>query len=153
MKASKPFAARKISSSVKRRWRKVTSVQSLAYLLYLERRETAVDNERITVPRMKAILSEIRSRFDSFYGPRLMNILLYGSHSRGEAEPGSDIDILVVLRGPVDPGREIAGTGEMVAEMSLRFGEVISCVFVDEDQFLNRNGPLLRNVRKEGIPL
>jgi predicted nucleotidyltransferase len=112
-----------------------------------------VDNERITVPRMKTILSEIRTRFDSFYGQRLMNILLYGSHSRGEAEPGSDIDILVVLRGPVDPGREISATGEMVANMSLRFGEVISCVFVDEDQFLHRNGPLLRNVRREGIPL
>ena len=104
-------------------------------------------------PRMKAILSEIRTRFDSFYGPRLVNILLYGSHSRGEAEPGSDIDILVVLSGPVDPGREIAATGEMVSEMSLRFAEVISCVFMDEDQFLQRNGPLLRNVRKEGIPL
>jgi predicted nucleotidyltransferase len=117
------------------------------------RKQEGEEGDKKLVPRMKAILSEIRSRFDSFYGPRLMNIMLYGSHSRGEAEPGSDIDILVVLRGPVDPGREIAGTGEMVSEMSLRFGEVISCVFVDEDQFLHRNGPLLRNVRREGIPL
>ena len=112
-----------------------------------------MDNERIMIPRIKSILSEIRSRFDTFYSQRLINILLYGSHSRGEAEPGSDIDILVVLRGPVDAGREISATGEMVAEMSLRFGEVISCVFVDEEQFLHRNGPLLRNVRREGIPL
>jgi len=112
-----------------------------------------VDNERIMIPRIKSILSEIRSRFDTFYSQRLINILLYGSHSRGEAEPGSDIDILVVLRGPVDARREISATGEMVAEMSLRFGEVISCVFVDEEQFLHRNGPLLRNVRREGIPL
>jgi predicted nucleotidyltransferase len=104
-------------------------------------------------PKLKTILSEIGSRFGSFYGKRLLNILLYGSHSRGEADPGSDIDILVVLRGPVDPGREISATGEMVSELSLRFGEVISCVFIDEDQFLHRNGPLLRNVRREGIPI
>lgn len=103
--------------------------------------------------KIQTILPEIRSRFDSFYGPRLINILLYGSHARGDAEAGSDIDILVVLRGPVDPGEEIARTGEIVADLSLRFGEVISCVFMDEDQFLHRNGPLLRNVRREGIPV
>ena len=103
--------------------------------------------------KIQPILPEIRSRFDSFYGLRLINILLYGSHARGDAEAGSDIDILVVLRGPVDPGEEIARTGEIVADLSLRFGEVISCVFMDEDQFLHRNGPLLRNVRREGIPV
>ncbi len=102
---------------------------------------------------IQSILAEIRSRIEAFYGPRLNNILLYGSHARGDAEAGSDIDILVVLRGPVDPGKEIARTGEIVADISLRFGEVISCLFMDEEQFLHRNGPLLRNVRREGVPV
>ena len=89
-------------------------------------------------PKIQTNLAEIRSRFEAFYGPRLIKILLYGSHARGDAEPGSDIDILVVLRGPVNPGEEVARTGEIVADLSLRFGEVISCVFMDEEQFNHR---------------
>ena len=104
-------------------------------------------------PKIQTILSEIRSRFESFYGPRLVKILLYGSHARGDAEPGSDIDILMVLRGPVNPAGEIASTGRIVADLSLHFGEVISCVFIDEDQFMHRSGPLLRNVRRDGVAI
>jgi predicted nucleotidyltransferase len=103
--------------------------------------------------KIKTIMAEVRSRFESFYGPGLIKIMLYGSHARGDAEPGSDIDILVVLRGPVDSGEEIARTGGIVADLSLRFGEVISCVFIDEEKFMHRNGPFLRNVRREGIAI
>lgn len=102
-------------------------------------------------PKIQTNLAEIRSRFEAFYGPRLIKILLYGSHARGNAEPGSDIDILVVVRGSVNQGEEIAKTGGFVSEPSLRFGEVISCVFMDEDQFKHRNGLFLRNVRRESI--
>lgn len=47
--------------------------------------------------------------------------MLFGSYARGDAEPGSDIDVLVVLHGDVNPGEEIARTGEMVADISLRY--------------------------------
>jgi predicted nucleotidyltransferase len=84
-------------------------------------------------------------------GERLVRMVLYGSQARGDAEPGSDIDILVVLQGPVQPGDEIARTGGIVTDLSLQFQAVISCVFMDEDRFLHRSGPLLRNIRREGI--
>lgn len=104
-------------------------------------------------PKVQAIMDKLRRRFEMVYGPRLERMILYGSHARGDADPSSDIDILVVLRGPVNSAEEIARTGEFVADLSLRFGEVISCVFFDEEQFLHRNGPLLRNIRREGIPV
>jgi predicted nucleotidyltransferase len=66
---------------------------------------------------------------------------------------GSDIDVLVVLKGPVSVGDEIAQTGGIVSELSLEFNETICCVFMHEDRFLTRNGPFLRNVRREGIPI
>ncbi len=103
--------------------------------------------------KIQRILVEIHNIFAAFYGARLVKILLYGSHARGDAEPGSDIDILVVLKGPINPGEEISRTGGIVADLSLQFGEVISCVFLDEDQFLHRDGPLLRNVRREGVTI
>jgi len=97
------------------------------------------------------ILAQLRQRFVSLYGERLVKLVLFGSRARHDAEPGSDIDVLVVLKGDVSPGEEIARTGHIVADLSLRFDETICCLFVDEHYFATRNGPLLRNVRREGI--
>jgi predicted nucleotidyltransferase len=101
--------------------------------------------------RIQSILNELRQRLQVLYGPRLVKIILYGSQARGDAEPGSDVDVLVVLRGAVQAGEEIQRAGDTVADLSLRFNEVITCVFVDEQRFVSRNGPFLRNVRREGI--
>ena len=101
--------------------------------------------------RVQPILNELRQRLETLYGPRWVKIIGYGSQARGDAEPGSDIDVLVVLQGVVQPGEEIQRTGAAVADLSLRFNEVINCVFVDEHRFVTRNGPFLRNVRREGI--
>jgi predicted nucleotidyltransferase len=99
------------------------------------------------------ILAELRLRFDALYGERLVQMIFFGSHARGDAEPGSDIDVLIVLKDPVQPGEEIGRTIDIVAELSLQQNEVISCVFIGEDRFRHRYGPLLRNVRKEGITI
>jgi predicted nucleotidyltransferase len=80
-------------------------------------------------------------------------MILFGSQARGDAEPGSDIDVLVVLKDPVHPGEEIHRTIDIVAALALQHKEVISCVFMGEDRFTYRQGPLLRNVRREGIAI
>lgn len=103
--------------------------------------------------KLKAILAELRSRFEEIYGARLVKMVLFGSQARGDAVAGSDIDVLVVLRGEVNPGDEIERTGDIVTDLSLQNDELISCLFMDEDRFTLRNSPLLRNIRKEGIPL
>ena len=100
---------------------------------------------------LKILLAELRRRFEVLYGTRLVRLVLFGSQAREEAESGSDIDILVVLQGRVEPGEEVARTGEIVTALSLRFDTVISCVFMEEERFNKRNGPLLRNIRREGI--
>lgn len=99
------------------------------------------------------ILSKLRERLKEIYGPRLVRLVLFGSQARGDATAGSDLDVLVVLQGPVDAGLEINRTGGVVAELSLAHDAVIACVFMDEERFLHRQGPFLRNVRREGITL
>src|SRR5919108_3487961 len=93
-------------------------------------------NEKVTT-----ILPELRGRLEALYSERLVRMVLFGSQARGDAEPESDIDVLVVLQGPVDPGEEIARTGEVTAWISLKHNVVISRVFVSAEQFIEQQSP------------
>jgi predicted nucleotidyltransferase len=103
--------------------------------------------------KLQTILTELHHRFEATYRERLVRLVLFGSQARGDAEPGSDIDVLVVLQGIVSPCEEIARTINDVADISLAYNEVVSCVFVSEEQFERERSPLLLNVRREGVPL
>jgi uncharacterized protein len=100
-----------------------------------------------------AILQELKNSFKSLYGERMTHLILFGSRARGDEENSSDIDILVVLEGKVSSSEEVSRTGGIVARLSLASDRVISCVFMDKEHFQQRKGPLLRNIRKEGIAL
>jgi len=103
--------------------------------------------------QLLTILTELRRRFEAFYGERLVQILLFGSQARGDATAGSDIDVLIVLKGSLNPGDEITRTGELTASLSLQYDVVISRIFVSDGQFHDEQSPLLLNVRREGIPV
>ena len=97
------------------------------------------------------VVGELRSRLQRTYGPRLAGLWLFGSQARGNAAPGSDIDVLVVLEGAVDATAEIAHTEYDVAEVSLTYNTVVTCLFVSSEQFAREQSPLLLNVRREGV--
>lgn len=101
--------------------------------------------------KVSAILKELRGRLEVLYGHRLVRMVLYGSQARGDAESGSDIDVLVVLKGPVSPGEEIARTSDIIASLSLQYNVVLSRAFVSVERFEREQSPLLMNVRREGI--
>ncbi len=96
-------------------------------------------------------LLKLKDSLHAIYGSRLSHMVLYGSRARGVATRDSDIDVLVVLKGSVQPGAEIVRTSDMIAALSLQTDNVISCLFMDEDRYLHRAGPLLRNIRREGV--
>ncbi len=102
---------------------------------------------------VKQALAELRRRFEKLYGERLARLILYGSQARGDARPWSDIDVLVVLLGVVDDWEESHRTEVIVGEICLEFGVVIICFFVGEAEYLSGDGGLLRNVRREGVPV
>ncbi|MBL0062906.1 MAG: nucleotidyltransferase domain-containing protein [bacterium] len=54
-------------------------------------------------PKLKPILDELREALAAHYGERLSKLVLFGSQARGDAEEDSDIDVLVVLKGEVNP--------------------------------------------------
>jgi predicted nucleotidyltransferase len=102
---------------------------------------------------VQSIIPEIRTTLSTIYGARLVNLLLFGSQARGDADPGSDIDLLVVLKDPVNPCEEISRVSEATSRLSLAYDTVISCLFMQEDRYLHENSPLLLNIRREGMPL
>jgi len=106
-------------------------------------------------PEVRQILSELRSGLEALYGDRLRRLILFGSQARGDAGLGweSDIDVLGVLADPVDLDAEDERTGDIVADLSLRHDMLVSLVLMEESRFIHRNGPLLRNIRREGVPV
>src|SRR5262249_35707547 len=103
--------------------------------------------------KLQTILTALHRDLSVLYGERLAHIVLFGSQARGEANINSDIDILVVLKGEVQPGAEISRTSRLVGNLSLTYDVVISCVFVSEFQFALEQSPLMLNVRREGVTL
>ena len=97
------------------------------------------------------VMQDLRARLTEIYGTRLLKLVLYGSQARGEASDESDIDVLVVLKGSVDPGEEIARSEYAVSAVSLAHQVVVTCFFVSEEQYAVEQSPLLLNIRREGV--
>ncbi len=101
--------------------------------------------------KVRGILTELKQRLKTLYGEHLVQVVLFGSQARGDANPASDIDVLVVLKGPFDSEVENSLSSKLLAELSLRYSEAISCIFISDFDFQHSQEPLLRNVRQEGV--
>lgn len=85
------------------------------------------------------------------FGARLSQILIFGSHARGDATPESDIDLLVVLKEPFDYPAIRNRLIDMAYAVTFDKGRMIhlSPALMGEQDFLTGNSPLLLNIRKE----
>lgn len=105
---------------------------------------------------LNELLKQIKGRLEGLYGERLKEVILYGSHARGDAGPDSDIDILCVLKGPVSIYKEISATVDAVSELEMAMGDdhkPLSIIPVDHEGFESACCGFYREVRKEGLQL
>jgi len=82
-------------------------------------------------------------------------IVLYGSHSRGEAGPESDWDLLVLVDGSVDEARTDR-IRHRLYEIEWKSGEVISCIVRSHEEWNSpqyRIMPIHSEIEREGIVL
>ena len=61
---------------------------------------------------------------EALYGRRPAKPVLFGSRARGDADPDSDFDVMVVLHGPLDDELERARYVDVAAELSLAYDTV-----------------------------
>ena len=105
----------------------------------------------ILVLSKEELLKRIKNTLAKVYGERLKGIVLYGSEARGDAEPDSDIDFLVLLDGPVKIGQEISTIVDALYPLQLEVIRPLHGMPTDIKEYEDGKAPLYRNVKVEGI--
>ena len=97
------------------------------------------------------LLKRIRSALEDAFGERLRGVILYGSEARGEAEPDSDIDLLVLLAGPTDHRSDSWTCINALYDLVLELERPIHAKPVDVKRYNAQEFPLYREAKTEGI--
>ena len=105
-------------------------------------------------PQERAALADLQRQVRGALPGVSTRMTLFGSRARGEAEPDSDMDVLLELdmeRLDLATKRRIR---RLAGEVSLKHSLLISFLFVDRVQARERGDySILTNIREEGIPL
>lgn len=97
------------------------------------------------------LLKEIKKRLAAAYGDRLRGVVLHGSQARGDARADSDIDLLVLLDGPVVSWLDIKAGSDALYPLILQTGRMIDAMPVNIRDYEKADAPLYVNARREGI--
>jgi predicted nucleotidyltransferase len=103
-------------------------------------------NDNPTLQKCRALLQKL-------YTKRLKGLVLYGSCARGTAGVESDIDLLVLLEGPVDVAREIRQIWAVLYPVQLESERLLSVVPVDVALYDQGEYALYRQAKAEGVVL
>lgn len=97
-------------------------------------------------PWLSAATRRLEAGLRELYGQRFQGLLLFGSYARGEADEGSDVDLLLLLDGPVNAAREILRVQPIKVPIALEAEVTLSIVPVSLEQYERRATSFLRNV-------
>lgn len=106
--------------------------------------------ERLT-PDLVDVIAQLRKGLEELYGERFRDLLLYGSYARGDQREGSDVDLLLLLDGPVSVGREIGRTVDISAPLSLAHDILLAVMPVDYEAYQRGETSFLRMVRQDAV--
>ena len=101
--------------------------------------------------RIKRLVDQVKAHLSERYGEGIKRVILYGSHARGEATKDSDVDVLVLVDPSLKPSAVEERLSELLFDMLMEEGELISAIVISEEFFENHNFPFMLNVRKEGV--
>ncbi len=103
--------------------------------------------------KIKKILKEFKEKLIELYKDQLVDVLLYGSFARREQREDSDIDIAVILKGNINPFKEIDRITEFSYDLSLKYSILISIHPISDIDYFSRKNPFILNLREEGISI
>jgi len=97
------------------------------------------------------LINQVKTHLVKMYGEKIKRIILYGSYVRGETTRDSDIDILVLVDESLNPFEVRESLSDLLYDILLEEGELVSVIAVPEDFFESYNSPFMLNVKKEGV--
>ncbi len=103
--------------------------------------------------RDQEIVQYLAKRFHEALGDRLKRVIVYGSRARGDYEPGSDLDVLVVVSRLDAPLKRQIQEIRYQVMWEADFDPLISLLCLEEGEFdsLVRQGiSLAANIKREG---
>ena len=103
--------------------------------------------------KVKRLVDQVKAHLHETYGDGIKRVILYGSHARGEATKDSDVDLLVLVDQSLSPREVDNSLSDLLYDMLLDEGELVSAIVIPEDFFQNHNLPFMLNVRKEGVAI
>ena len=101
--------------------------------------------------KVESLINKTKAYLITIYGEGITKVILYGSHVRGEATTDSDIDVLVLVDQSLNPFEVRDSLSELLYDMLLEEGELVSVIVIPEPLFETYNSPFMMNVRKEGL--
>lgn len=107
-----------------------------------------------TNQEVTTIITELCGKIALLFPQEKIEAILFGSYARGDADSGSDIDVLLL----VDASRQDISNrnwqiGDLAAELLLNYGVVVSPI-VENREYFRRNlelFPFYRSVEREGV--
>jgi predicted nucleotidyltransferase len=103
-------------------------------------------------PALQEAVRKLETGLRDLYGERFRGLLLYGSYARGDAREGSDVDLLLVLAGPVNPFREVLCMERITWPLSLEYDTVLSVTPVSIEAFERQDSLFLRTIQQDVVP-
>lgn len=98
-----------------------------------------------------SIVQKCKEILSTYYGSRLKGLILYGSVARGDASLASDIDLLVLLLGPLDYFAELRQIVDLLYPIQLESEKLISAKPALASDYEMGSISLYRNARREGV--
>jgi uncharacterized protein len=97
------------------------------------------------------VTRKCKDALSEYYGARLKGLILYGSAARGEADPASDIDLLVLLSPPLDYFAELRRIVDLLYPIQLESEQLISAKPALASDYQMGSLSLYRNAQREGV--
>jgi predicted nucleotidyltransferase len=100
---------------------------------------------------IKTLLEKLKSGLQQMYGEQFKEAFLFGSYARGDNNPDSDVDVLIVLSDFEKYGAELNRTSELIGNLSFEHDTTVSVVFTRQREWQMDKLPLLLNIHAEGV--
>jgi len=99
------------------------------------------------------LLSSAKAALQDAFQSRLRGVVLYGSEARGQSAADSDVDLIVLLEGPVDDARDSWACIDALYDLVLESGRPIHAEPIDSEVYQEAAFPLFQRAAREGILL